>query len=77
MFYRRKINELEAQVSALEKRVHELAHSVHQQSKEIDQLHLDVVKWQSAMAVKQEQNQLKKPKYRPKKNGKENTKTTE
>ena len=75
MFYRKRIEELETQVSELEKKVHELAHSLLQQSKEIDQLHLDVIKWQSAMAVKQEQNQTKKPKYRPKKNGKENTAT--
>lgn len=71
MFYLKRIKELKAEVADLEVRVHELAHSVHQQSDDIDKLYAMFANQAAVNAQKP------KPKYRPKKNGKETPKASE
>jgi uncharacterized coiled-coil protein SlyX len=74
MFYGKRIQQLEERVDALEKRVHELAHKVYEQSADIDKLY---ELFANKVAKAQTQESKPKPKFRPKKNGKETPKSAE
>ena len=73
MFNTKRIKELEDRVDSLEKRIHEFAHKAEEHTLELDKLYSMFV---SQVAANIQQSKPK-PKYRPKKNGKENPKASE